>query len=221
MLRNTTRRKRPCPEQDEAALPPGPTNGPARLAREVSAPAASLTRGITPQADSSGSTSASPSPASAPVAHGRKKRRGHAQRDERSACDAAQLIARNDATSRRARFRCAAKKTTAKRGTGQTTGEGEVSLLAPSKHDASQRVAPYDEAVHSDVSALVDAIFRVANPMSVSVRLLASGDERIVEKHINQLYQMRYGKPGTASGDPDKPPIIVFDMPGPDDSDAT
>jgi hypothetical protein len=259
MLRNTTRRKRPCPEPVEAALPPGPHNGPTSLAREVSANAASLTRGNTPQADSSGPTSALPSPASARVAHERKTRRGHAQREERSDCAAAPTTTRSDTPSHRARPQSAAKSE-AHRGTGQATGEGKVSLPAPSaltaavqsadaphvgaasqpdlaqqsvsqpdasqpdapNCDALQTVAPSDYSVHVDIATLIDTIFAAKDPVEVSVRLLSSADERIAEKHLDLLYQMRYGKPGAAQpADSDEPPTIVIDVPRPDYSGKT
>lgn len=239
MLRNTTRCKRPCPEQDGAALLPGPQNGSAKLAREVSAPAASRTRGNTPQADTPGSTSASLSPSFAPVAHGRESRHGLAQRDERSACDAAQPIAHSDTTFRRAPGLSAAVEPYVAEPGSQATGEGEVSLVAPEKSSARERqdlrkdatatkeiarvprippptVTQYDQNVHSDVAALVDAIFLRQSPVDVSVRLLASDDERIAEKHLDLLYQMRYGKPATAAPVAEEPPTIVIDVPRPD-----
>lgn len=246
MLRNTTHHKRECHEQVAAALPSGPHNGSSPLAREVSAPAASLTRGITPQADSSGSTSASPSPVSAPVAHGRRKRRSPALREERPDCAVAQTTTRSDAPLR-ARSRSAGRHP-AHCDASQATGEGEVSFSlreghaahpedlasqgsesrrATTKSRARRRTAAFPPAragvpPPADVIELVDAIFSQANPVDISVRLLNSGDNRISSKHLERLYEMRYGKPCAAPGaDPDAPPIIEWNLPRPDRSGTT
>lgn len=257
MLRSTTHRKRYRPDEIEAALPSGPHNGPTLLAREVSAPAASLTRGITPQADSSGSTSASPSPASSPVSHGRMSLRGHAQREERSDCAVAQTTTRSD-TPLRARSRSAADAA-AHCDSGQATGEGEVSFRQKEREDAaaqeqvsakqknnsgkkkrkarkpnSKRSGSRRRAARvernegwtgpplADAIELVDAIFARRNPVDVSVRLLGSEDDRISSRHLERLYEMRFGKPSAAPGsDPDAPPAIEWNLPRPDRSDTT
>lgn len=76
--------------------------------------------------------------------------------------------------------------------------------------------------MHTDVAALIDAIFAIKNPVDVSVRLLSSDDERIVEKHVNQLYQMRFGKPGAAlPAESEDPPTIVIDLPSADDTSTS
>ncbi len=73
-----------------------------------------------------------------------------------------------------------------------------------------------EPTVITDGSDFVDAIFARLDPVEVSCRLLASEDERIVEKHFERLLDIKFGRPSTSLPGDDGSPAFVWDLPQPD-----
>src|SRR5258706_9837930 len=77
------------------------------------------------------------------------------------------------------------------------------------------RVVPGgSEALPIDAEAFVDAVHSRVDLVLLEEKLLNSKDEKIVQRELAYLRELRYGK-RAAPGD-DEPTQIIFDMPGPE-----
>lgn len=107
---------------------------------------------------------------------------------------------------------------------GTSAVVAEPSASAPPARDAYAEVAasrpagtPPRAPGEADLSGaeFVDAVFAGIDPVGISLRLLASKDERIVEKHFERLLDIKYGKPAASPAGPDDAPQFIWDLPRP------
>src|SRR6266404_2925973 len=70
------------------------------------------------------------------------------------------------------------------------------------------------EPLPIDAEAFVDAVHSRVDLVLLEEKLLNSQDEKIVQRELAYLRELRYGKRGAPSDD--EPTQIIFDMPGPE-----
>ena len=76
-----------------------------------------------------------------------------------------------------------------------------------------RRVYRGKEPLPEDAEAYVDAVHSQVDLVKLEVQLLKSLDEKIVQRELACLRELRYGKRAPEPGD--EPPQIVFDIPRP------
>jgi hypothetical protein len=79
---------------------------------------------------------------------------------------------------------------------------------------APREVPPGLEPLPIDGEAFVDAVHAQADLVHLEVELLNSPDEKIVQRELAYLRELRYGKRAPSADD--EPTQIIFDMPGPE-----
>ena len=77
-----------------------------------------------------------------------------------------------------------------------------------------RKVPPGSEALPIDAEAFVDAVHSRVDLVLLEERLLHSKDDKIVQRELAYLRELRYGKRAAPSDD--EPTQIIFDMPGPE-----
>jgi hypothetical protein len=79
---------------------------------------------------------------------------------------------------------------------------------------ASRKIPPGLEPLPVDGEAFVDAVHAQVDLVRLEVKLLRSKDQKIVQREVAYLRELRYGKRAPAADD--EPPQIIVDMPGPE-----
>ena len=74
---------------------------------------------------------------------------------------------------------------------------------------------PGSEPLPLDGAAFVEAVHERVDLIALEEQLLRSADEKIVQRELAYLRELRYGKTAAFSTDDDTPPRIVFDAPNP------
>jgi hypothetical protein len=74
---------------------------------------------------------------------------------------------------------------------------------------------PGTEPLPLDGAAFVEAVHERVDLIALEEQLLRSADEKIVQRELAYLRELRYGKTAAFSTDDDMPPRIVFDAPDP------
>src|SRR5216684_1556436 len=87
-------------------------------------------------------------------------------------------------------------------------GSEEMSALT-----ASRKIMPGLEPLPIDGEAFVDAVHTQVDLVQLEVDLLSSLDDKIVQRELAYLRELRYGKRAAPAGD--EMPQIIVDMPGP------
>ena len=98
---------------------------------------------------------------------------------------------------------------TASRSDGKKNGSEEMSALT-----ASRKIMPGLEPLPIDGEAFVDGVHRRVDLVLVEVKLLKSKDDKIVQRELAYLRELRYGK--RAPSTDDEPMPIIFDAPRPE-----
>ncbi len=88
-------------------------------------------------------------------------------------------------------------------------GSEEMSALT-----ASRKIMPGLEPLPIDGEAFVDAVHTQVDLVQLEVDLLSSLDDKIVQRELAYLRELRYGKRAPSAND--EPAQIIFDMPGPE-----
>jgi hypothetical protein len=78
----------------------------------------------------------------------------------------------------------------------------------------ARKVPGGSEPLPIDAEAFVDAVHSRVDLVRLEEKLLNSEDEKIVQRELAYLRELRYGKRAGASDD--EPTQIIFDMPGPE-----
>jgi hypothetical protein len=78
----------------------------------------------------------------------------------------------------------------------------------------SRKILPGLEPLPVDGEAFVDAVHAKVDLVLLEVELLKSEDEKIRQRELAYLRELRYGKRAAAADD--EPTQIIFDMPGPE-----
>ena len=79
---------------------------------------------------------------------------------------------------------------------------------------AQREIVPGLEPLPIDGEAFVDAVHAQVDLVQLEVDLLSSKDDKIVQRELAYLRELRYGKRAPVADD--EPPQIIFDMPGPE-----
>jgi hypothetical protein len=79
---------------------------------------------------------------------------------------------------------------------------------------ARRKVVPGLEPLPIDGEAFVDAVHTQVDLVQLEVSLLKSKDDKIVQRELAYLRELRYGKRAPVADD--EPTQIIFDMPGPE-----
>jgi hypothetical protein len=77
-----------------------------------------------------------------------------------------------------------------------------------------REIVPGLEPLPIDGEAFVDAVHAQVDLVQLEVELLSSPDDKIVQRELAYLRELRYGK--RAAPADDEPTQIIFDMPGPE-----
>ena len=80
--------------------------------------------------------------------------------------------------------------------------------------DEAEKVPGGSEPLPIDAEAFVDAVHSRVDLVLLEEKLLHSQDEKIVQRELAYLRELRYGKRAGTSDD--EPTQIIFDMPGPE-----
>src|SRR6266404_3516498 len=92
--------------------------------------------------------------------------------------------------------------------TGTKAGKKAGSASSP------REVVPGLEPLPIDGEAFVDAVHAQVDLVQLEVDLLSSQDDKIVQRELAYLRELRYGKHAAVADD--EPTQIIFDMPGPE-----
>jgi len=104
----------------------------------------------------------------------------------------------------------AASQSPKKSGKGARQASSEVTGAAKTL----RRIPPGREPLPVDGEAFVDAVHAKVDLVQIEVALLRSEDEKIRQRELAYLRELRYGKRAEpADGEPTQ---IIFDMPGPE-----
>jgi hypothetical protein len=79
--------------------------------------------------------------------------------------------------------------------------------------DNEREIVPGLEPLPIDGEAFVDAVHTQVDLVHLEVELLSSKDEKIVQRELAYLRELRYGKRAPVSNEE---PQIIFDIPGPE-----
>ena len=80
--------------------------------------------------------------------------------------------------------------------------------------NARRETVPGLEPLPIDGEAFVDAVHTQVDLVQLEVDLLSSTDDKIVQRELAYLRELRYGKRAPSADD--EPAQIIFDMPGPE-----
>ena len=80
--------------------------------------------------------------------------------------------------------------------------------------EGSRKIPPGLEPLPIDGEAFVDAVHSRVDLVSLEEKLLNSLDEKVVQRELAYLRELRYGKRAPSSDD--EPAQIIFDMPRPE-----
>ncbi len=92
--------------------------------------------------------------------------------------------------------------------TGTKAGKKAGSASSP------REVVPGLEPLPIDGEAFVDAVHAQVDLVQLEVDLLSSGDDKLVQRELAYLRELRYSKRAPSSDD--EPAQIIFDMPSPE-----
>ena len=109
-----------------------------------------------------------------------------------------------NATSRRDDSNCGSSGGSTSRASRAEKSESAFSLTPPGTEPLPLDGATFVEAVHERVDLI-----------ALEEQLLRSADEKIVQRELAYLRELRYGKTASFAMDDDLPPRIVFDPPDP------
>jgi hypothetical protein len=102
-------------------------------------------------------------------------------------------------------------------GAGRRRSSAVAAPPRNSKEDGieqQQKVPGGSEPLPIDAEAFVDAVHSRVDLVLLEEKLLNSLDDKIVQRELAYLRELRYGKRAGASDD--EPTQIIFDMPGPE-----
>jgi hypothetical protein len=105
-------------------------------------------------------------------------------------------------------------------GSGSGSGGGAANSSARSsrteKSESSFSLTPPGtEPLPLDGATFVEAVHERVDLIALEEQLLRSADEKIVQRELAYLRELRYGKTASFATDDDLPPRIVFDPPDP------
>jgi hypothetical protein len=101
-----------------------------------------------------------------------------------------------------------------KRGKKKRKKAGKKASTKASLANATREIVPGLEPLPIDGEAFVDAVHAQVDLVQLEVDLLSSGDDKLVQRELAYLRELRYGKRAPSSDD--EPAQIIFDMPRPE-----
>ena len=102
-----------------------------------------------------------------------------------------------------------------KRGKKKGKKAGEKVSQKASLANAAREIVPGLEPLPIDGEAFVDAVHAQVDLVQLEVDLLSSDDDKIVQRELAYLRELRYGKRAAPAGD-DGPQQFIFDAPRPE-----
>jgi hypothetical protein len=137
---------------------------------------------------------------------------GRAASDDASELSVANATA-SSAVAGAAREACA--EVAPSEGTGKRRRSAAASPRRSKDERAGDRKVPGgSEPLPIDAEAFVDAVHSRVDLVLLEEKLLQSKDEKVVQRELAYLRELRYGKRAPAGED--EPTQIIFDMPGPE-----
>jgi hypothetical protein len=100
-------------------------------------------------------------------------------------------------------------------GTDYAAPRGSRSSRAEKIESTISVTPPGTEPLPLDGAAFVEAVHERVDLIALEEQLLRSADEKIVQRELAYLRELRYGKTAAFSSDDDIPPRLIFDAPDP------
>ena len=100
-------------------------------------------------------------------------------------------------------------------GAGSSSGSGTRATRAEKSESVFSLTPPGTEPLPLDGATFVEAVHERVDLIALEEQLLRSADEKIVQRELAYLRELRYGKTATFAPDDDVPPRLVFDPPDP------
>jgi len=101
-----------------------------------------------------------------------------------------------------------------KRGKKKRKKAGKKASTKASLANATREIVPGLEPLPIDGEAFVDAVHAQVDLVQLEVDLLSSGDDKLVQRELAYLRELRYGKRAPAADD--GPQQFIFDAPRPE-----
>jgi hypothetical protein len=99
---------------------------------------------------------------------------------------------------------------------GGSSGASSSRASRDEKSESAFRLTPPGtEPLPLDGATFVEAVHERVDLIALEEQLLRSADEKIVQRELAYLRELRYGKTASFATDDDLPPRIVFDPPDP------
>jgi hypothetical protein len=98
---------------------------------------------------------------------------------------------------------------------GSTSGSSTRTSRAEKSESAFSLTPPGTEPLPLDGATFVEAVHERVDLIALEEQLLRSADEKIVQRELAYLRELRYGKTASFTTDDELPPRIVFDPPEP------
>jgi hypothetical protein len=98
---------------------------------------------------------------------------------------------------------------------GISSGSGSRASRGEKSESAFSLTPPGTEPLPLDGATFVEAVHERVDLIALEEQLLRSADEKIVQRELAYLRELRYGKTASFSTDDDFPTRIVFDRPDP------
>jgi len=95
------------------------------------------------------------------------------------------------------------------------TGSSARASRAEKSESAFRLTPPGTEPLPLDGATFVEAVHERVDLIALEEQLLRSADEKIVQRELAYLRELRYGKTASFAAEDDIPPRIVFDAPDP------
>jgi hypothetical protein len=98
---------------------------------------------------------------------------------------------------------------------GSSSGSTSRASRSEKSESAFSLTPPGTEPLPLDGATFVEAVHERVDLIALEEQLLRSADEKIVQRELAYLRELRYGKTASFATDDELPPRIVFDRPDP------
>jgi hypothetical protein len=100
-------------------------------------------------------------------------------------------------------------------GSGANGGASSRAARGEKPESAFSLTPPGTEPLPLDGATFVEAVHERVDLIALEEQLLRSADEKIVQRELAYLRELRYGKTASFSTDDEIPPRLIFEPPGP------
>jgi len=128
---------------------------------------------------------------------------------------ASQAVSSSYAAERANGFKDMSSNATSRNNGNGGSGSSSRASCNEKSESAFSLTPPGTEPLPLDGATFVEAVHERVDLIALEEQLLRSADEKIVQRELAYLRELRYGKTASFATDDDLPPRIVFDPPDP------